>query len=96
MPKLTFSSSMVAIALGALLVGPSALGAEGTEDPKARPKSPYPAGPPQVTDGYTDTSHDGTKTSGDAPIPPPAKDGKVVTLQGSPEPESSVTPAPVK
>ena len=88
MPKLTLSSFMLAIALGALLVGPHA---EGAEDAKAAPK--YPAGPPPVTEGYTDTSHDGTKTSGDAPIPPPAKDGKVVTLQGSPEPESSATPA---
>ena len=91
MTKLTLSSSMLAIALGALLVGPSDLGAE---DPKAAPK--YPAGPPPVTDGYTDTSHDGTKTSGDAPIPPPAKEGKVVTLQGSPEPEPSAAPAPAK
>ena len=94
MPKPTLSSSMIAIALGALLAGPSPLGAEGAEDPKAAPK--YPAGPPPVTDGYTDTSHGGTKTSGDAPIPPPAKDGKVETLQGRPEPESSATPAPAK
>ena len=90
MLKPTPSSSMLAIALGALLVVPSAVGAE---DPKANPKSPYPAGPPPVTDGYTDTSHGGEKTSGDAPIPPPAKDGKVVTMQGSPEPEPSAPPA---
>lgn len=89
MPKPTLSSSMLAIALGALLVGASTVGAEN-------PTSPYPAGPPPVTDGYTDTSHDGTKTSGDAPIPPPAKDGKVVTLQGHPEPEPSAAPAPAK
>ena len=92
MSKPTLFSSMLAIALGALLVGPSAFGAEGAPDPKATPKSAYP---PPVTDGYTDTSHDGTKTSGDAPIPPPAKDGKIVTLQGSPESESSA-PTPAK
>lgn len=90
MPKLTLSSSMLAIALGTLLAGPSTVGAEGAPDPKATPKSAYP---PPVTDGYTDTSHDGTKTSGDAPIPPPAKDGKVVTLQGGPEPEPAPAPA---
>ena len=90
MTKPALSSSVLAIALGALLAGPSALRAE---DPKANPESPYPAGPPAVTDGYTDTSHDGTKTSGDAPIPPPAKDGKVVTLQGHPEPDPSAAPA---
>jgi len=90
MPKSTSSSLTFAIALGALLVGSSALDAEDTKPPA---KSPYRSGPPAVTDGYTDTSQGGTKTSGDAPIPPESKDGKVVTFQGHPEPEPPATPA---
>ena len=92
MPRRVFEM-LLAIALGALLVGPNTLGAE---DSKATPESPYPAGTPPVTDGYTDTSHGGTKTSGDAPIPPPAKNGKVEVLQGSPVAESPAAPAPAK
>ncbi|MGH7805750.1 MAG: hypothetical protein ACREQJ_15485 [Candidatus Binatia bacterium] len=91
--RMRISSSLLAVALGALLVSPGTLFVEGAEDAKPTPKSPYPAGPPPVTDGYTDTSHGGTKTSGEAPIPPPEKDGKVKTLQGVPEPEP---PAPAK
>ncbi|MGH7896588.1 MAG: hypothetical protein ACREQQ_01470 [Candidatus Binatia bacterium] len=34
-------------------------------------ESPYKSGPPPVTGGYTDTSRDGTKTSGDPQAAPP-------------------------
>jgi hypothetical protein len=87
MPKPTLRSAMLAVALGALLTGTVDLRAE---DAPAR--SPYESGPPPVTDGYTDTSQGGTKGSGDAPIPPESKDGKVVTYQGHPEP----VPTPAK
>lgn len=96
MPKPTLSLLSLTIALGALLVGSSALGADGAEEPKGPAKSPYDSGPPPVTDGYTDTTHGGTKRSGDAPIPPASKDGKVVTFPGHPEPEPPAAPTQTK
>ena len=72
--------------LSSLVAGSSAGLAETAKQPaKAPVDTPYSGGPPPVTDGYTDTSQGGTKTSGDAPIPPPSKGGQVESLQGTPE-----------
>ncbi len=81
--------------LGALAGFPGMVGLAAAEDAKPSAKSPYQGGPPPVTDGYADTSQGGTKTSGDAPIPPPSKDGKVELLERGPDEKlPSAVPSP--
>lgn len=58
-------------------------------------KTPYERGTPPVTDGYTDTSQGGTKTSGDAPIPPPSRNGKVLSIPGTAERVPGTNDSPV-
>lgn len=93
MSKLVHSAAPAAIALAALLAASTTLHAEETPSSSS---SPYDSGPPPVTDGYTDTSQGGTKGSGDAPIPPASKDGKVVihSPTGSGVPTSSPLDSP--
>jgi hypothetical protein len=92
MRKTMTLSVALATSFGALVFYSNAGAAEKAKAPASSKapdpslsESPYKSGPPAVTGGYTDTSQGGTKTSGDAPIPPPSKSGEVESLKAHQE-----------